>query len=654
MTMVFQHEHTYICPGMCSHTTGRDIMFKAPRWFYSFIPFKLAVGCSSTLIPLLIISLGGTAIEISLISSAYSMASMVFLIIWGKLSDATQKRKPFIIAGFGGTALSFILFSRAYTLSATLSIHVLSAIFTAAIIPVSSVYLLRSARKEYWDQAIGEFNTISGYAWALGMLLGTVLLIIFEMDILFILLGIITLFSVLLFQKMVTEKPIYINRNNIVSFSNSIVEKLRLMPTYVIHFPRFMRFDNKKLKHFYLASFVIFISSGLIFTPFVYFLTKKGASASFIFFISFLNSLISAFYYSRTAKQVALFGGHSILQKGLAYRELFIGLLLISSLLSGSVSLLLATVCFCIFGYTWSQISISSISVISRLSIPGKEGEIMGMYNFMVSLGLIIGNLLSGFIVDVCGFAVEFGCGFIILGASLFWIRQIKQEEDAEIKTQVKTAFERSISEQKKWWNILTFEKIDGYLHMAGIQKGDSVLDVATGNGVVAYRLAKRECKVVALDILPTPLLERLANTQYLVKDAEEMDFKNQFDAVTVRNSFHYFPNPRQVLKNILTALRKNGTLLIMEPIATEESYSFLKTVFEKKAPVRTFFTEKELRDLVAAEKFTIVNEKIEDYANWVRADSDEKTKGIHTSFSNGILYFSILKGYIILVAKKS
>ena len=197
-------------------------------------------------------------------------------------------------------------------------------------------------------------------------------------------------------------------------------------------------------------------------------------------------------------------------------------------------------------------------------------------------------------------------------------------------------------------------EKIDSYLTMAGIQKGDSVLDVATGNGVVAYRLAKRGCRVVAMDIIPTPCLERMENTTYLVKDAEEMDFKRQFDAVTVRNSFHYFPNPRQVLRNIRTALRKNGTLLIMQPIATESSYPFLKHVFEKKAPVRTFFTEDELLDVVESEKFTIIHTKIEDYANWVRTDHDEKIKGIHTSYSKGILYFSIPRGYIILLAKKS
>lgn len=628
-------------------------MFKTPSWFYAFVPFKIAAGCLSPLIPMLIISLGGKATDISLVSSAYSVVSMVFLVVWGRLSDATQKRKPFLIAGFAGTSLTLLLFSQARTMTDVFYIQVMSAVFAAAIVPVSSVYLLRSARKEFWDQAIGEFNRISGYAWAFGMLAGTFLLIVLGMKTLFIFLSAISFISVMLFQKMVREKPIYINRDNIIAFANIITEKLRLMPSHVIHLPTFMRPESMRLKHFYLASFVLFVSSGLIFTPFVYFLTEKGATASFVFLISFLNSLISALSYSRTAKKVALFGGLSILRKGLLLRSLFVGALAAASLLPGYVSIGLAAVCYSVFGYTWAQIAISSNSVMSRLTIHGGEGKIMGMYSFMVSLGLITGNLISGVVVDTVGFTAEFFLGMAAIAASLFWIQKIKYREDTDMKLQVKSVFEKTLSEQKKWWNVLTFQKIDRYLNMAGIRIGDCVLDVATGDGVVAYRLAKRGCRVVAIDILPTLLFERMENTTYEVKDVEKMDYKERFDAVTMRNSLHYFPNPLLVLKNIRNALKKGGILLIMEPIATEKSYSFLRRVFEKKAPLRTFYTEEELIRIIESEGFTGTRKMIEDYTNWVRTDAEEKTEGVFTSYREGVLYFTIPNGYLIVVARK-
>lgn len=628
-------------------------MFKPPSWFYTFVPFRFAAGCSSPLIPLLIIALKGTATDISIVSTAYSVASMIFLVIWGKLSDATQRRKPFLVMGFCGFSVSLLLFSQADTLTDVLSIHVLSAVFAAAIVPVSSVYLLRSARKEFWDQAIGEFNKISGYAWAAGMLFGIGLLALLGMQFLFIFLGVTSLVSAVLFQKMVREKPIYIDRDKITSFANVITEKFRLMPSYVIHFPQFVRVESKRLRDFYFASFVLFVSSGLIFTPFVYFLTEKGATASFVFFVSFLSAVISAYFYSRTAKKVALFGGFAVLQRGLAVRVIFFFILVGASILSRLYAVGVAAVCYCVFGYTWSEITISSNSVMSRLAVKGKEGKIMGMYNFMASLGLIAGNLISGIVVDTWGFFAEFVLGLVAIGLSLAWIQKIKAREDKEMKMEVKDVFEKTIAERKKWWNVLTFQKIDQYLDFAGVKKGNAVLDVATGDGVVAFQLAKRGCKVVAMDISPALIGQRMYDITYIVKDAEQMDFQKVFDVVTLRNSFHYFPNPLQVLKGIHQALKKGGIFLLMEPAATKESYSFLKKLFEKKAPLRTFFTAEELKTMIESEGFTIRKMRTEDYINWVRTDSEEKAEGVKTSYKNGILYFQISSGYAIIVARK-
>jgi MFS family permease len=635
-------------------------MFKTPKWFYTFAPFKFAAGCSSPLIPLLVISLGGTATDISIVSSAYSVVSMVFLIVWGRLSDASEKRKPFLVVGFAGFALALLLFSYVQSLTHVLYVQVLSAVFAAATVPVSSVYILRSARKEYWDQAIGEFNRISGYAWAFGMLFGTFLLALLGLKSLFVILGGIGLFSAVLFQQFVKEKPIYINRDRIVSFANIITEKMRLMPSYVIHVPQFMSFESRRLKTFYLASFVLFVSSGLIFTPFVYFLTEKGASASLVFFASFLNSIISAYSYSRAAKKVALFGGFSILGKGLAMRAFFFFVLVAASVLTGYYSIMIAVVCYCVFGYTWAQITISSNSVMSRLAIKGKEGKTMGMYNFMASLGLIAGNILSGVVVDTVGVTAEFLVGTSVIMLSVFWMRKIKRREDTEMKMEVKTAFEKTLAERKKWWNLLTYQKIDSYLDMAGVRKGWKALDVAAGDGIVAFRLAKKGCTVVAMDISPVLLSQKVEdiNVEYTVEDVETMDYKKEFDIVTCRNSLHYFPNPLLVLQKMRNALRDGGILLLMEPIATEESYSFLVGLFEKKAPVRNFYTHEELFEMITSEEFVVVKTDTDDYTNWVKTDIEvktdtEDTAGVKTLYRNGTLYFTVDNGYIVVVAKK-
>jgi hypothetical protein len=36
-----------------------------------------------------------------------------------------------------------------------------------------------------------------------------------------------------------------------------------------------------------------------------------------------------------------------------------------------------------------------------------------------------------------------------------------------------------------------------------------------------------------------------------------------------------------------------------------------------------------------------------------VRTDTDESAEGVKTTYKNGILYFSIPKGYVVIVAEK-
>lgn len=628
-------------------------MLKTPQWFYTFIPFKFAAGCSSTLIPLLIISLDGTATDISIISGAYSTMSMVFLIIWGKWSDSTQKRKPFLVLGFTGFSISLLLFAFSQTLGHIFSIQLLSAAFFAATVPVSSVFLLRSARKEYWDRAIGEFNKIGGFAWAFGMLFGTVSVALLGIGYLFIVLGFISLISAGLFQKMVREKPIYINRNGITSFVNAITERFRYAPTYIVHLPQFTRFESKKLQNFYLASFILFTSSRLVLTPFIYFLAVNGASHTVVFFVSFLNTTVAASFYSVTARQVTLFGGFSILGRGIRLRAILIATMVGASLLSGTYGLVMGAVCFCLLGYSWAQITVSSNSLMSKMAIKGKEGRMMGMYNFMTSLGLITGNLLSGIIVDTMGFTFEFSLACIIMLSSWIWIRRIKARDDTDMKDEVRNGFEKTAADRLKWWNPTTFRQIDTYLDLAGARSQEKVLDAATGDGIVADRLARRGCAVTAIDISPDLFWNRKSDVDYREGDTEEMEFDHEFDLITLRNAFHYFPNPQKAISRIHDSLRENGRFLLMEPVATEEGYSFLRRVYERKAPVRTFFTEEDLVSMIANEGFTIERVVREDYSNCIKSDVQEKREGVKTYHEDGILYFTIPHGYLVIVAKK-
>jgi MFS family permease len=83
------------------------------RWFYSFIPFKVATGGAAPLIPLLTMNVGGGPADVGIVNAVGSTFSMVGGLFWGKLSDRLNRRKAFLLAGFLGTAIMTMVFALA-------------------------------------------------------------------------------------------------------------------------------------------------------------------------------------------------------------------------------------------------------------------------------------------------------------------------------------------------------------------------------------------------------------------------------------------------------------------------------------------------------------------------------------------------------------
>lgn len=103
--------------------------------------------------------------------------------------------------------------------------------------------------------------------------------------------------------------------------------------------------------------------------------------------------------------------------------------------------------------------------------------------------------------------------------------------------------------------------------------EGMRVLDIGTGSGWTSIYLSKCGCEVVGLDISPSMIdiareraLKEGARVDFIVCDAEEMSFHNEFESVLISDSLHHFENPRSVLRKCSEALISGGSLIVSEP----------------------------------------------------------------------------------------
>jgi ubiquinone/menaquinone biosynthesis C-methylase UbiE len=108
---------------------------------------------------------------------------------------------------------------------------------------------------------------------------------------------------------------------------------------------------------------------------------------------------------------------------------------------------------------------------------------------------------------------------------------------------------------------------------------GGSVLDVASGPGILSAAIAKTARDVVAFDLTPQMLNKAaqrcaeagLGNVTFREGNGAELPFANDtFDAVVTRLSVHHFDRPKRVIDEIFRVLRPGGSFVIADVISSE------------------------------------------------------------------------------------
>ena len=124
----------------------------------------------------------------------------------------------------------------------------------------------------------------------------------------------------------------------------------------------------------------------------------------------------------------------------------------------------------------------------------------------------------------------------------------------------------------KRWASVSDgpFQSTSKLVQLVNVSKGNSVLDLACGTGVVTKKIRAKVGNsgyVVGADASVTAI--KIAkkwnglksNLDFVNIDAEKFSFSHEFDIVTCQYALFFFPNALKALKNIRNSLKKTGTL---------------------------------------------------------------------------------------------
>ena len=133
--------------------------------------------------------------------------------------------------------------------------------------------------------------------------------------------------------------------------------------------------------------------------------------------------------------------------------------------------------------------------------------------------------------------------------------------------------------------------------------KDKTVLELATGTGLIAKHIVKATAHIEATDASPEMITEAKrryysAKLHFSVQDMFSLPYASKsFDVVIVSNALHIVPQPEKSLREIKRVLKDDGVLIAPTFTHAENSFSGkVKTFFMKLAgfPLHSKWTSEE------------------------------------------------------------
>ena len=142
--------------------------------FFAMFATVTGVGIVVPLLPVYAQSLGASGVLIGLIFGGFSLTRSIFLPLFGRLSDH-HGRKPFLVAGLFFYFLISLLFILAYHVYVLIAIRLVQGIASAMIMPVAQAYVGEITPKGKEGVTMGIFNMSIFTGLSIGPLLGGVI-----------------------------------------------------------------------------------------------------------------------------------------------------------------------------------------------------------------------------------------------------------------------------------------------------------------------------------------------------------------------------------------------------------------------------------------------------------------------------------------------
>ncbi|TFH08486.1 MAG: MFS transporter [Candidatus Atribacteria bacterium] len=428
------------------------------RWYVAVGLANLVLGTSSVLIPLSVAKVFGRSVgSVGTLAGLVSLVGVMGSLIWGRLSDASHRRRPFIILGYGAAGLCFLGIALAQTFAQLMILNMLLHFFWVANASVTVLLVIENCSEDAWESRIGHLNQIGALGWVLGLAVGslwmqwmpTVLGELAAIRMLFWAMGLIGLLASMVAVLTVGKTvPLFTQRQFrgvILAMGNFISERGRFAPLHLYHrlHPKrvlmlLTRSDGFRpgVKRFFLSTLISFVALGFFGIPLPLLLSQQlGLASSSVFFFFLMQHIGIVLAYPLASRRIRRLGNRYVQMSALWVRVLlFGGFAAYLAFLGTSPPLPALIIAFVVYGISWSYFQLSGIALTSRLASEQNRGMALGLYNAIAGAGWILAGLGSGMVAERYGYPLTFAIasGLLILSVLVLLFVPNPTAEDSE------------------------------------------------------------------------------------------------------------------------------------------------------------------------------------------------------------------------------
>jgi MFS family permease len=414
------------------------------KWLWIFVPVNAAMGGFGILLPLYIINIGGTVIDVGNTVSAYSLALIPSSILWGMAVDRRDRRKPFVTYGYLGITVLLAIGFFITDISELVLLYVCYAVISTASSPAVSLLLIESSSKKKLSMTFAVYSSLTLLGEAVGVIPGAFWTNYFPLRGYFILCAVFSGVSVVLAAKYLAE-PVFPLEPKVVALTQeSLVTKLRTATMIFVTIPslddiksfwRMIRnVFGRYLPLLYLSFFLFYTASNLFFTSYTPFLKSRQMDDTGVFVVFSALYILQAAIYPITGRACGRLGEDRVAVSSLWLRAAgFVAALSTALLMLGNSALMYASVAsIAIVGIAFAFYNTSSSVLLFRSLTAGKQGGLLGIYSALTGIAAFVGAIVSGYLSYHFGYGVTFAVAAIVVVGCMLALNSAVTEHDKQ------------------------------------------------------------------------------------------------------------------------------------------------------------------------------------------------------------------------------